>query len=52
MKILILNQYTQREMMNPNDFGDPVTLPLAPPYGQRFNLSSEIFQHPLRRLAP
>ncbi len=34
---------TQR--MNPNDFGDLLIFPLAPPAGQRFHLFCEISQH-------
>lgn len=31
--------------MNPTHFGDPLTLPVAPPAGQSFDLSCERLQH-------
>lgn len=38
-------------MMNPNDFGDPLTFYLAPSAGQIFHLISEIYQPILDGLA-
>lgn len=32
-------------MMNPADFGDPLTLPVQPPAGQSFPLPCEVHQH-------
>ncbi len=32
------------QKMNPADFGDPLTFHLAPPAGQSFHLSNEVFQ--------
>lgn len=36
--------------MNPNDFGDLLTFPVAPPADQSCKLSSEIAQHPLNTI--
>ncbi len=30
------------QRMNPDDFGDPLTFPLAPPSGQKLNLSNTL----------
>ena len=35
-------EFVADEKMNSNDFGDPISFPLVPPAGRRFNLSSEI----------
>lgn len=39
------------QRMCPNDFGDPLTLPLALPAGQSIYLSSEVCQNLLDGLA-
>ncbi len=33
------------QRINPNDFGDPLTFPLAPPAGITYHLSCKISQH-------
>ncbi len=39
------------QRMRPSDFGDPLTFLLAPPAGQCFHVSGEIFPHVLDGLA-